>query len=144
MTQFEFSILIDQPAEKVFALVDQPADYPRWQPDVIDAGEDSDSTAGVGAKGWQVRKVFGRAAKMTFEVTEYEVNKLKAFKSTSGPAKLEGAYLFEPVGEGTKFTIKFTSEPKGLFKLAKPLLDRAITRQWQASLATLKNLLESE
>jgi uncharacterized protein YndB with AHSA1/START domain len=144
MTQLELSILIDQPIEKVFALVDQPADYPRWQSGVIDAGEDSDRITGVGATGWQIRKVFGRDARMTFEVTEYKVNKRKAFKSTSGPVKVEGAYLFEPVGEGTRFTIKFASEPQGLLKLVKPLSNRAVTRQWKASLENLKELLESE
>ena len=63
---------------------------------------------------------------------------------TSGPIPGAGCYLFEPAdGGSTRFTQNFEAEPGGFFRLAEPLVARAIRRQMEADMATLKDLLES-
>ena len=52
-------------------------------------------------------------------------------------------YLFEPADGGTRFTQTFEAEIGGFFKLAEPLVGRAIRRQMDADMATLKDLLEA-
>ena len=143
MTQFKFTIGINCPPEKVFSLIDQPSDYPKWQAGVTAGGNDPDDPASPFGTGWQVRKVFGKERKMSFVITQYEPNRLKAYKSTSGPTHVEGVYLVESENGGTRFTVHFSSEIQGSLKLAAPLINRTIAKQWESSLQNLKHLLES-
>jgi hypothetical protein len=46
-------------------------------------------------------------------------------------------------GGSTRFTQTFEAEVGGFFRLAQPLVERAISRQTEADMATLKDLLES-
>ena len=63
---------------------------------------------------------------------------------TSGPIPGEGCYLFEPAdGGSSRFTQTFEAEVGGFFRLAEPLVGRAIRRQTEADMATLKEVLEA-
>ena len=46
-------------------------------------------------------------------------------------------------GGSTRFTQNFEAEVGGFFRLAEPLVGRAIRRQIEADMATLKDLLEA-
>jgi hypothetical protein len=53
--------------------------------------------------------------------------------------------IFMPVDDGsTRFTQTLEAEVGGFFKLAEPLVGRAIHRQQEADMATLKDILENE
>ena len=54
----------------------------------------------------------------------------------------ESEYTFEPV-DGGKVTLVGEAELGGFFKLAKPIVTRAIKRQGAGNLAGLKDLLEA-
>ena len=53
-------------------------------------------------------------------------------------------YTCEEVSGGTRYTQVIEGEPGGFFRLAGPLLERAIKRQFRADLETLKDLLEAK
>ncbi len=53
-------------------------------------------------------------------------------------------YTFEEVPGGTRLTRAVEGEPGGFFKLADPLIERALKRQVKADLETLKDLLEAQ
>ena len=54
-------------------------------------------------------------------------------------------YLSEPSDNGsTRFTQTFEAEVGGFFRLAEPLVARAIRRQMEADMETLKDLLEAQ
>ena len=52
-------------------------------------------------------------------------------------------YTFEEVLVGTRLTRAVEGEPGGFFKLADPLIERALKRQVRTDLETLKDLLEA-
>jgi carbon monoxide dehydrogenase subunit G len=51
---------------------------------------------------------------------------------------------YEPEGEGTRINVVMEGEPGGFFKLAEPLVERAIRREMETNFATLKDVLESQ
>ena len=56
----------------------------------------------------------------------------------------EWTYTFEEVSEGaTRLTRAVEGEPGGFFKLADPLIERALKRLVRADLETLNDLLEA-
>jgi uncharacterized membrane protein len=67
----------------------------------------------------------------------------------SGPLKgvrvAESTDLLDPAGPVTRVTVTLEGEPAGILKayrLARPLVNRAYTRQVDADLQNLKELLE--
>ena len=80
---------------------------------------------------------------MTFEITEYEINKRNCIRTVSGPIPATGCRIVEPVEGGTRFTQITKGEVGGFFKLAEPLVVRAARRQYETDLATLKDILEA-
>jgi hypothetical protein len=49
----------------------------------------------------------------------------------------------EPVDTGTTIDVVIEGEPGGFFKLAEPLVERAVARELAHNLETLKDVLES-
>jgi hypothetical protein len=90
-----------------------------------------------------VRKFLGRKFESTLEVTEYEPPRRFAFKVVSGPVPFRVEHTFEPADGGTKLSVAGEGEPGGFFKLAEPLVIRAVERQTKSDFETLKDLLES-
>jgi hypothetical protein len=81
---------------------------------------------------------------MVFEITEYEPSRTKAYRTVSGPSTVAGVYLVESVAGNTKATTRFDMELKGAFRLAGPLMNRTIRRQWESSMQNLKRVLEAK
>jgi len=85
----------------------------------------------------------GRPVETEFELTSLEPGREIAFKSINGSFPVSGVYSFAPAGESTAVTFDLQGEPGGFFRLAEPLLGRMIQRQWDANVANLKDILES-
>ena len=98
---------------------------------------------GVGATYIDGGQLWGRRIEETLVVTAYEPDRKFGVKTTSGPIRGEGEYTFEPVEGGTKITLVGEAGLGGFFKLAKPIVARAIKRQGAGNLAGLKDLLEA-
>ena len=56
---------------------------------------------------------------------------------------LSGSYLLEPLDGGTKLTVTGRLEANRLFQLAEPVFARMTSRELEASLGHLKDLLEA-
>ncbi len=53
-------------------------------------------------------------------------------------------YTFEEVSAGTRLTRIAEGETRGFFKLAEPLIERAVERQVKNDLEMLKDILEMQ
>jgi carbon monoxide dehydrogenase subunit G len=104
----------------------------------------SEGPLGVGTKVRSVSHVLGRTVETTWEVAEYEVNRRKAVKSTSGPVPFEATSVFESVEGGTKLTFTIQAEAGGIFRLIAPVIIRMGKSQTENSFANLKALLEAQ
>ena len=139
----ELSVVIDRPIEEVFAFATEPENEPLWQSTSLETEQTSGGPVGVGTTFRNTSKFLGRRIDSTYEVTENEPPRRQCVRATSGPIPGSGCYLFEPAEGGTRFTQRFEAEIGGFFRLAEPLVARAIRRQMEADMETLKDLLES-
>ena len=143
MVRVETSVVVERPVEELFEVVTNPETYSQWMPGCLGARQTSEGPMGVGATYTDTGRLLGLREEGTIVVTRYEPNRKFGVKTTSGPIRGEGAYTFEPVEGGTKVTLAFEAELGGFFKLAKPIVARALKRQGEGNLAGLKDLLEA-
>jgi uncharacterized membrane protein len=140
----EHSVVIHRPVEEVFTFVTDPNNDSLWQSTTLETEQTSEGPVEVGTTLRSTAKFLGRRIEMTMEVTENDPPHRQCLRITSGPIPGDGCYLFEATdGGSTRFTQTFEAEVGGFFRLAEPLVGRAISRQTEADMATLKDLLES-
>ena len=141
MIKIEHSVVVDRPVEEVFAYATDVSKVPEWQTSALEARVDAPMQAG--ATGAIVRKFLGRRMESTVRFDEYEPPRKFAIESTSGPVQFHVHQTYEPEGAGARINIVMEGEPGGFFKLAEPLVQRAIKREMEANFATLKDILEA-
>ncbi len=140
----EHNVVIERPIEEVFAFVTDPNNDPLWQSTSLETEQTSEGPVDAGTTFRNTSKFLGRRIDSTYEVTENDPPHKQCVRITSGPIPGSGCYLFEPANGGsTRFTQIFEAEAGGFFRLAEPLVARAIRRQMEADMETLKDLLES-
>ena len=141
----EHSVMVERPVEEVFAFTADPNNAPFWQSTTLELEQTSEGPVDVGATFRNTTKFLGRRFDTSYEMTENEPPHKQCYRVTSGPIPGEICYLFEPTdGGSTRFTQTFEAEVGGFFRLAEPLVARAIRRQMEADMATMKDMLEAE
>ena len=143
MIRVEHSVVIRQPVETVFTFLSDVTNIPRWNSVITESKLTSEGPVQVGATFYQVANFLGRRIQTELRVTEYEPNKVFAFKSISGPFPIMVKLTLEPVGDSTNLSHFGEPDASGFFKLAEPLLSIAIKRQVESNMSHLKNLLEA-
>jgi len=144
MANYEQSVWINRPVEEVFEFTAQPENEPLWNTTLQESEITSEGPLGVGTTVRSVSRVLGQTAELTSEVTEYQVNRKKAVKSTSGPIPFEATSVFESVDGGTKLTFSIQAEAGGISRLIAPVIIRMGKSQTENSFANLKELLEAQ
>jgi len=138
----EDSVVITRPLEEVFAYLTDVTNWPRWN---MVVGNVEQTPPGPLEKGTKLRgaaEVMGRTMQYSGEILEYDPNKKVVQKMRVGPAELQTSWLLEPVEAGTRLTISSAGKASGPSIIAGPLLDRAVKKQIEESLARLKAILE--
>lgn len=144
MIKIAESIVVNRPIEEVFAYIADAENMQEWAAEVVDAKKTSEGPMGVGTTLTVAVKLLGRRVENSHVVTIYEPNIKFAFKTTSGPIPSVATESVEAVNGGTKFTIVAEAEPGGFFKLAEPIVERMLQRQWETNVVNLKDLLEAQ
>jgi hypothetical protein len=144
MTKIERSIVIGRPVEEVWEFVHDIANDRLWQTTLTESEQLTGGPMGVGTKVREVRHFLGLRIELAWEVTEFEPPRTSAIKGVSGPVPLNGRYLLEPLEAGTRFTVSGELDAHGLFKLAEPVFARITSRELEANLGHLRDLLEAE
>jgi uncharacterized protein YndB with AHSA1/START domain len=142
MINVEQSVVIDRPVEDVFSFVADQTNAPRWQHGLLEVQRITELPIGLGTRHTAVRTFLGRRMALTNEYVEFEPNTRVTFTGESGSVRFETSYLAEPLPDGTKLTCRMEMEPRGLFRVATPLIARALERDFVENFGTLKALLE--
>lgn len=137
------SIVVSAPPAAVYAIVTDFANYPTWAADlkevtVLDA--DDDGTA------HQVRyraAAFGRSTTYVLAYDYSEAPHKLNWEQASGDitARIDGQYVFEPQGDGTKVTYHLEVDLK--FPLPGFIKQRAAARIVGTALRQLRDRVES-
>jgi uncharacterized membrane protein len=141
MIKEERSVVIRRPIGEVFAYVADLRHSARWQAGLSEVRKVTEGPMGLGTRFTVVRKLLGRKLELSSEFVGYEPNTMVTFRF-SGSMPGEGSYLFESTPEGTRVTSTVEMQPRGISRLAKPLIAASLRRQMEANLPVLKDLLE--
>jgi hypothetical protein len=116
----------------------------KWHTAFVEVRKTSGGSLGIGARFIVFEGVLGQRTPGTeYEVTEYEPNRIAAWKTVSGPLQLKFWRTFERVESGTRFAVRYEGEPRGFSKLAWPLITRLVKRQQGGDMRKLKELMEA-
>jgi uncharacterized protein YndB with AHSA1/START domain len=135
------SVVIDRSPEEVFAYATDPTHTSEWQSSALETTVEGPLQAG--ASGKEVRKFLGRRIESTMRIEAFEPPRRFALQVTSGPVPFHVEQTIEPEGAGSRVSVTMEGEPGGFFKLADPLVERAVRRELEGNLATLKDILET-
>jgi uncharacterized membrane protein len=143
MSKIERSIVIERPLEEVWDFVQDTSKDAMWQTTLVESQVLTEGPKRVGTQVQEVRRFLGVQIPMTLELTEFEPKRRSSLRAVSGGIPLSGSYLLEAFDGGTKLTVTGQLEAHRLFKLAEPVFARMTTRELEASLGHLKDLLEA-
>src|SRR5215210_1480011 len=143
MLHAEESVEINRPVEEVFSYVSTLESQPEWATPPQEVRKDTPGPPKEGDTFTSVTKFLGRRLETPFRITSIEPNRQFSYRATGGPLPDQRwNNTFEEVSGGTRLTMVVEGEPGGFFRLAEPLLERAVRRQFRADLGTLKDMLE--
>ncbi len=139
----ELEHVVDQPVDRVFALVSDIGRRPDWSSAPVERTKLTEGPIGVGARYRAVDKVPGRRLEFTQEITEYEPNRLLV-EAWDGPLAGVGTTRFEADGDSTRLNMRFELNPAGLLKYLAPLMTGSMIRRFKKDLDGLGDLIASE
>jgi len=142
MSTIERSIVIERPVQEVWDFVQDTSKDALWQTTLVQSQVLTEGPRRVGTQVQEVRRFLGVQIPMTLELTEFEPERRSSLKAVAGGIPLSGNYMLEPLDGGTKLTVTGQLEAHRLFKLAEPVFARMTSRELEASLGHLKDLLE--
>src|SRR5215210_7230335 len=136
-------IIINRPLKEVFSFITDLDKFTFWFGSMVEIKAKSDGPVGQDTTFQSVTKFLGRRLETSNKVVEYEPDHSFAIQTIDGPVSATLRWVLDPVEGGTQVTGSFEGEFGGFFKLAEPLLVRAVKRQAQIDFETLKDLLEA-
>ena len=137
-------IIIDRPRGDVTAYAMNPDNDPVWISGIQHARMLTEPPLAIGTRVERMAAFLGKRIEYVLEVVEHDPQKLLAMRSVKGPFPMRVTYEFEEAGGGTLARIHIQGETSGFYRLAAPLMSRAVKRNVTNDLRALKRLLESE
>lgn len=139
--KFEFADVLPQSPHDVFALISDIERKHEWVSEVISSRQTSDGPVGKGTTYVDVVRFMGKKSDIPTVITQYEQDRLLAYRHLDGPIKAELRYELEPEGEGTRLKIDIDAEFPWLFNLLGFVLRRKMRQQMDGNFAALKAAL---
>jgi uncharacterized membrane protein len=136
-------IVIDRPVAVVADYAANPDNVPYWYVNIQSVEWKTPKPLAVGSQVAFVAKFLGRRMAYTYEIVSLVPGQQVIMRTSQGPFPMETQYRWEPSGAGTRMTLRNVGNPGGFFKLAAPLMARAMRKANQKDLASLKRILEA-
>jgi uncharacterized protein YndB with AHSA1/START domain len=144
MAHISGEIVINRPVEEVFDFVADERNEPRYNPGMLRAELLSPEPVGLGSRFRAEMRTRPRPVVMTTENTGYDRPRRLASTTRLSTMNIQGTLTFDPVPEGTRMRWSWNLQPRGLLKLATPMVARIGGRQEEAIWTGLKRLLEGQ
>jgi hypothetical protein len=139
---FHQSLDIRRAADEVFAHVSDFSRAHEWR---VEVRRSTQVPTGPMIEGSALREesaILGARVVTESEVDEFEPGRRFHFTHVAGPIPVEGAYLVESQGDGSRLTYTLRAELHGVWALAGPFLKRSGRRMITKSLENLRAQLE--
>jgi ribosome-associated toxin RatA of RatAB toxin-antitoxin module len=142
--KIERSVVLGSPVDDVWAFMDNLDNYPVFTPGLAEMRETTPGPRQIGSQIVWIYHFLGQQFEVTLEVTEYQPPNRFGANISAGPIQMRGTWDYAPLdARATTLRCTLEGETAGVFKLADPLVARAMERQMAASYGTLKDLLEA-
>lgn len=130
---------ISAPPEKVFASIAHIEEFKEINPDIVKVEFLTDSHVGVGTRFTETRRMKGREATSTLEVTEYNAPHSTRIVSDEGGTVWDTLFTVEPEGSGSKLTMQMDARPyKLLAKIMTPLILKMVSKAVESDMDGVK------
>ena len=136
-------ILIERPQTEVASYAMDPANDPVWISGIMEADLLTEPPLAIGTQVKRVATFLGRRIEYVLEVVDYDPKALLAMRSIKAPFPMRVTYEFQEEAGGTLARIRIQGDAAGFYRLAAPLMSRAVKRNITNDLETMKDLLES-
>jgi len=141
VARYQETVEIARAREDVFAFVTEPANYPLWQPSLVEIRPGSRGPLQVGSEASEVRRFLGQEVETSWTCVEHEPFSRSTIESDDAVVPFRGTFELEPSDAGTRFT--WIVETRGTAsRLGGPLVGRATKRELEANTWRLKQILE--
>jgi len=144
MINLTSNTLIYRPVKQVFDFISTPENDFQWQYGTLASARLSEGITAAGTFFRSVGHLMGYRFESTYEVTEFEPNKIYGFKSLSGPLNSFTSYAFEIAKGCTHVTLALQVNLVNLMELNENIFEKKMRRQIKENLAMLKNIMETE
>lgn len=143
MIEYKTEVVVSKPVKEVFALIKNVSRFDDWT-DMTGTRLVSGDKLQVGSQIETTIKFGPVNQTMTFEVVNYEENRVMAFKTVSkGAVAWDAEYLFMPESESmTKVISSGQLRLSGILKLSEPLLAGEVKSGEAKELVKYKELVE--
>ena len=138
MIKFSIETHIERPVGEVFAYATDPDRLATWQTNTVSAVREDAGPLGLGSRLREVHRApGGKQLESVVEVSEYEPDRTFALRVVEG-TPVHARLTFEPTEHGTLLRFGGHGQLTGAMRVAQPLLQRVLKRQFAAQCATLK------
>jgi carbon monoxide dehydrogenase subunit G len=141
MAQYLAHVDSPRPPAEVFDYVADLSTNAEWDPGTISAERISEQPVGLGAEFRLVVSFMGRKSPITYRIVEYDRPRTVTFRGENAAVVAVDRITVEPWAQGTRLTYTATLTPKGLAKLAAPLVAWSFRRLGDNALAGLRAAL---
>jgi len=133
---------IARPRDAVAAYAFDWANDVHWIGAVAEARLLTDPPVRIGSRVLRVATFLGRRLEYVNEVAEYEPPARLVMRTVEAPFPMRITYALDEDGAGTLFRIRAEGDAGGFYRLAEPILSRAVKRSITKDLERLKAILE--
>jgi uncharacterized membrane protein len=143
VTDVTVETTIARPRDEVAAYAADHRNDPGWIGAVSESTLVTEPPFGVGAHVRRTAQFLGRRFDYVNEVVSWEPGRRLAMRSVKAPFPMIVVYEWEDAGGGaTRMRIRAGGDASGFYRLAAPLLSRAVRRGITGDLERLKSILE--
>lgn len=142
-TDVQVQLRIDRPRADVARYAADWRNDPVWIGAISEARLVTEPPFGVGAQVARVAAFLGKRIEYVNEVVEYQPEERLVMRSVKGPFPMRVVYEFDDAEGGTLMRIRAQGEASGFYRLASPMVSRAVRRSIASDLARLKATLET-
>jgi polyketide cyclase/dehydrase/lipid transport protein len=135
----EAEVDISRPPEEVFDYCSDPGREPEWNPMMKTSKKITDGPLGVGSR---YATEFVKGPPMVMECVGYERPAAWSLVGRSSALQAGGGGRVLPAADGSHLIMRMELEPRGLLRLAAPLLRRRMKPMLERDLANIKSVLE--
>lgn len=133
------TVFIARPANEVYGYVMDVSNDKNWREGVDESGFRSGDSFSSGSIGYT--RVGN--AEVEWKIISFKPGESVDWELLNGPFKGFGGYRFQPIGNGTQFTLISDVRPTGFYRLLGPIFKSTGRRRNQADVEKLRDILES-